>query len=354
MKFRYLLSWAATLGLVILWAIPVAFAGAVSNVDKLCNTYHWLAWVCNTSSTVQGIIQGVFPPVLLAVLFLLLPYFLRGLAWFENITRYSHLSISVYRRYYIFLVIHGFLIVTLTAGLTAAAGGIIAATTQAADIFNDPKRVVENLAKYLPDANIFFLTYMIQQGFTGAASALLQAGPLIVFFVKRLFFGETPRTAYTATFTMPNVDFGEMLPRMSLLATIAIAYSIIAWVLFLFTLSSIVLIVPSPAPSLMDSLSLLSCSSGWPGSSCVRDHLPSPVYVLTGSSSYLGHGSTGRSRNWWSLFPDSDFRPLYVPSESAQRLLRKVFSVTGVYIQHLCLIGLFFLAQDEQGNCISH
>ena len=229
MKFRYLLSWTTTIGLIILWAFPVGFAGAVSNIDTLCQSYHWLAWVCNTLHVVQGIIQGVFPPVFIAILFLLLPYFLRGLAWFENITRYSYLSLSVYKRYCIFLVIHGFLIITLTAGLTATTGGLETATKQAAsDIFNDPKKVAENLARYLPDANIFFLTYMIQQGFTGAATALLQVGSLIVFFIQRLFFGQSPRGAYSATFTMPRVDFGEMLPRMSLLATIAIAYSIIA------------------------------------------------------------------------------------------------------------------------------
>lgn len=226
MKFRYLLSWAANLGLIILWAIPVAFAGAVSNVDTLCGSYHWLAWVCNTPKVVQGLIQGVFPPLFIAILFLLLPYFLRGLAWFENITRYSYLSLSVYKRYYLFLVIHGFLIITLTAGLTATTSGI---TTQvAAGIINNPNLVVENLAKYMPDANVFFLTYMIQQGFTGAAGALLQVGSLVVFFIQRLFFGQTPRAAYAATFAMPKVDLGETLPRISLLATIAIAYSTIA------------------------------------------------------------------------------------------------------------------------------
>ena len=228
MKFRYLLSWAANIGLIILWAVPVAFAGAVSNVDTLCENYHWLAWVCKTPPTVQGIIQGVFPPLFIAILFLILPYFLRGLAWFENITRYSRLSISVYKRYYLFLVIHGFLIITLSAGLTASANALKDTAELASQFANDPKRVVNSLATSLPEANIFFLTYMIQQGFTGAASALLQAGSLIIFFIQRIFFGQTPRGAYTATFMMPMVDFGEMLPRISLLATIAIAYSIIA------------------------------------------------------------------------------------------------------------------------------
>lgn len=228
MKVRYLLSWAANIGLIVLWAVPVAFAGAVSNVDTLCKSYHWLAWVCNTPPTVQGIIQGVFPPLFIAILFLLLPYFLRGLAWFENITRYSRLSLSVYKRYYLFLVIHGFLIITLSAGLAASANALKNTAELASEFANDPKRVVVSLARSLPDANIFFLTYMIQQGFTGAASALLQAGSLIIFFIQRIFFGQTPRGAYTATFMMPLVDFGEMLPRISLLATIAIAYSIIA------------------------------------------------------------------------------------------------------------------------------
>jgi len=228
MKVRYLLSWAANIGLIILWAVPVAFAGAVSNVDTLCVNYQWLAWVCNTPPTVQGIIQGVFPPLFIAILFLLLPYFLRALAWFENITRYSRLSLSVYKRYYLFLVIHGFLIITLSAGLTASANALQNTAKLASDFANDPKHVVESLAKYLPDANIFFLTYMIQQGFTGAASALLQAASLVIFFIQRLFFGQTPRGAFTARFVMPMVDFGEMLPRISLLATIAIAYSVIA------------------------------------------------------------------------------------------------------------------------------
>jgi calcium permeable stress-gated cation channel len=59
-----------------------------------------------------------------------------GLAWYENIPLYSLLSISVYKRYYAFLVLyvlvlslitlfvsnfnsHGFLIVTISSGITS-------------------------------------------------------------------------------------------------------------------------------------------------------------------------------------------------------------------------------------------
>lgn len=65
-----------------------------------------------------------------------------ALAWYENIPLYSLLSISVYKRYYPFLVMyvshhlhngigetqgyirHGFLVVTLSSGLTATASDV--------------------------------------------------------------------------------------------------------------------------------------------------------------------------------------------------------------------------------------
>jgi len=113
----------------------------------------WLTY--NTiivSPLARSFIQGVLPPLLLPLLFVVLPFILRGkfvvqhlvpglkiyskaLAWYECIPRYSMISVSVYRRFYIFLLVyvklcylyssekltqvrHGFLIVTLSAGIT--------------------------------------------------------------------------------------------------------------------------------------------------------------------------------------------------------------------------------------------
>jgi hypothetical protein len=94
MRTRYILSWLATLGLLILFGFPVALAGFTSNVGQTCRDIHWLAWICRSEhrvwivdhdltrlpapQIVQDIIQGVFPPVLLAVLFLILPHLLKG------------------------------------------------------------------------------------------------------------------------------------------------------------------------------------------------------------------------------------------------------------------------------------
>lgn len=45
-KMRKFVSWALTIFLIIIWAVPVAFVGVVSNVDTLCTTATWLAWIC--------------------------------------------------------------------------------------------------------------------------------------------------------------------------------------------------------------------------------------------------------------------------------------------------------------------
>lgn len=76
-QIRTIVSWCLTVGLIIVWAIPVAFVGMVSNIDTLCANASWLAWVCTLPSPALAIIKGVLPPALLAVLFMLLPVVLR-------------------------------------------------------------------------------------------------------------------------------------------------------------------------------------------------------------------------------------------------------------------------------------
>lgn len=66
----------------MLCCVPiVAFLGALSNATQLCLTYSWMRWLCATPNVVQGIITGVLPPVLLAVINLLLPIILRRELW---------------------------------------------------------------------------------------------------------------------------------------------------------------------------------------------------------------------------------------------------------------------------------
>lgn len=104
-RVRMVISFAATAALIILWAFPVAFVGIISNIEGLCVRESWLAWLCKIPKVVLGIIQGILPPVMLAVLMMLLPIVLRLLARFEGIPTRTGLELSLMTRYFIFQVI---------------------------------------------------------------------------------------------------------------------------------------------------------------------------------------------------------------------------------------------------------
>ena len=105
MQIRRMISYGITVALIALWAIPVAFIGTVSNLANLCQTASWLAWICTLPDTVVGIIQGVLPPVALAVLMMLLPIVLRMLASFEGVPTRTSVELSLMTRYFAFQVI---------------------------------------------------------------------------------------------------------------------------------------------------------------------------------------------------------------------------------------------------------
>ncbi|KAJ2967127.1 hypothetical protein NUW54_g13601 [Trametes sanguinea] len=166
-RVRTAISWAVTIGLIIVWAIPVAFIGAVSNVHSLCATYSWLAWLCDLPAVIVGIISGILPPALLAVLNLLLPIVLRLLARFEGVTQRTTIELSLMTRYFLFQVINSFLVVTLSSGIIASLP----------DLVNNPASIPSLLARNLPKASNFFLTYVILQGLSGTGVGLPAGRP---------------------------------------------------------------------------------------------------------------------------------------------------------------------------------
>ncbi|KAG8689707.1 hypothetical protein FRC08_010811 [Ceratobasidium sp. 394] len=237
-----------------------------------------------------GIISGVLlPPVALAILMMLLPIVLRLLARFEGIPCRAGIELSLMTRHFIFQVVHGFLIVTVSSGIIAALPGLL----------NDPGSIVTILAQKLPEASTFFLTYAILQGLAGSAGGLLQAVPLIVYHVKLYILESTPRSIYNIKYTLRNVALGTLFPAMSLIAVIGITYSIISLII--------------------NGLICVACLfyQVW-------------KYLFLWQFSQPEAGDTG------GLFFPKAIQHLFV----------------GLYIQQICMAALFFLARD-QNKCPS-
>lgn len=181
-KIRSLISWGITIALIIFWGPIVAFVGLISNINTLANTVSFLSWIKSIPTAVQGIIQGILPPVALAVLFMVLPIFLRACIQLQGEPLQSEIERQLWARFWVFQVVHGFLIITIASGLPSALQNIQARINQLPTL----------LANNLPSASIFFLTFVLT---TTLSSAGKMNARLIPWVFSKLTFlrGNTPR-----------------------------------------------------------------------------------------------------------------------------------------------------------------
>lgn len=131
------------------------------------------------------------------------------LARFEGIPLKTGIELSLMTRYFLFMVINGFLIVTLSSGLIAAIPKIT----------KDPTSAVTLLATQLPSASTFFLTYFVTVSFSGAAGALLQIARLILYYVKLVLLGSTPRSVWNLKDSFASVAWGTLVSRFGSCST---------------------------------------------------------------------------------------------------------------------------------------
>jgi hypothetical protein len=181
-KFRYLISWGITIALIIFWGPIIAFVGLISNINTLANTVSFLNWINKIPPVVQGIIQGVLPPVALAVLFIVLPIFLKACIKLQGEPLQSEIERQLWARFWVFQVVHGFLIITVASGLPAAL----------AQIKGQVNSLPTLLATNLPSASVFFLTFIVT---TTLSSAGKMNARLVPWVLSKLTFlrGNTPR-----------------------------------------------------------------------------------------------------------------------------------------------------------------
>ncbi|KAJ7634798.1 hypothetical protein FB45DRAFT_474770 [Roridomyces roridus] len=290
-RVRMLASYSATAALIIFWALPVAFVGIISNLHSLANTASWLHWINKIPTVPLGIISGILPPVLLAVLMMLLPIVLRQFAIFEGIPKHSDVEKSLMTRYFTFQVVHGFLVMTISSGIVAALQGLI----------KDPSSVPSLLSQKLPAASTFFLTYTILSGLSGTAGGFLQIVPLVVYYVKLFLLGSTPRSIYGIKFIGRSVAWGTLFPGITLLVVIALVYSIIA-----------------------------------------------PIIAGLACFTFFSFYQLYKYLFLWQFEqpPASDTGGLFFP-----KAISHIF--VGLYIEEICLAALFFLARDQNKKASS-
>ncbi|KAF9122935.1 hypothetical protein BGW39_009393 [Mortierella sp. 14UC] len=192
--------------LIALWTIPVAFVASVAKLDAIVKFAPFLKGVYSLPKVVVGIIQGVLPPIGLAILMIVLPIILYKLA---------HLSGEVLNSRKTLSVVHVLLVTTLANGIFAAIQ----------EIKDNPSSVMSMLASTLPQASTFFLSFILLS-FIRIPLLLLQVGPLIMFWVSK-WRATTPRQVYAAERTMGFADWGTTIPVHTIAFSIGLIYSTI-------------------------------------------------------------------------------------------------------------------------------
>ncbi|KAG0645729.1 hypothetical protein D0Z07_7775 [Hyphodiscus hymeniophilus] len=204
--------------MIIFWAIPVAVVGAISNINYLTSKVTFLSFINDIPPAILGVVTGLLPVVLLAVLMALVPIVCRWMAKLSGEVTVQAVELKTQTWYMAFQVIQVFLITTFASG----------AASVAAQIVQDPTSATTLLAENLPKASNFYIGYFILQGLGIASGDLLNIGALAVFLVVGKFLDKSPRKLFKRYITLAGLGWGSLYPKFGNLAIIAITYSIIS------------------------------------------------------------------------------------------------------------------------------
>ena len=200
----------AIIGLVIGWAIPVTFTGLLSQVHYLASTFKWLSWLLRTPAILLAIIQGVLPQIILGLLLFLLPVILRILVRFQGNRTGMSVELAMQSYYFFFLFVQVFLVVSISSGIT----------TVVQQVTKSPQSVPSILAQNLPKASNYFFSYLLLQGLSTSAGALVQIWTLLQCYVFARLFDKTARDKWRRQTSLPLIGWGTFFPVYTNLAAI--------------------------------------------------------------------------------------------------------------------------------------
>ena len=281
---RTLIIGALIIILCLLCVVPVAFTGLLSQLSYLASVWPRLQWLKKLPQWFQGILQGVLPPCLLAATTFLLPIILERLILEQGVNTVTNAQLLLQDYYFGFLFLQVFLVVSVSSSVAAVLNGM----------GQDFRSLAALIAQNLPKAGNYFFSYMLLQGLSVSAGALLQIGRILGIIVSP-FLDNTAREKWKRQ-REPEMKWGTFFPFYTNLAIIGIIYSVVSPLILIFNIITFGLFL------------------------VVQHHNVAKV----------------------SRF-DTDTGGLIYP-----KAIKQLF--TGLYVMELYLIGLFFLVRNSQNR----
>jgi calcium permeable stress-gated cation channel len=284
---------AIVTAMIVLWAIPVAWTGALAQIDSLIARFEWLSFLQQNASVyrVVKIIAGVLPAVVLAILLFLVPVIFNFLAEFKGAKTGAQKAEFVQIVFFAFLFVQVFLVVAISSFVASSADDLVDNLSK----LTDGKAVLDLLANNLPKSANYFFSYMILQAMSTSSGTLLQVGALAMWYIIARILDSTARSKWSRNTTLAKITWGSFFPIYTNFACIALIFSVVAPLISVFAIIT---------------FSLLWLAQRY-----------SMLYVTRFENDTGG-----------VLYP---------------RAINQTF--TGLYVMELCLAGLFFIVRDVNG-----
>ncbi|KIX07718.1 uncharacterized protein Z518_02372 [Rhinocladiella mackenziei CBS 650.93] len=203
---------------VILWSIPIGIIGTISNINYLTDKFPFLRFINKLPDLVLGLLTGLVPPLLLSTVVSYVPHFFKHVAILSGKPTTTEAARWAQMWYFVFQVVQVFLVTTFSSGAAAVANKIA----------NEPMTVPTLLAKNLPKASNFYLTYFVIQGLGTASKNIVNYSDLFLYLFYYNILDKTPRQKFNTHSQMKGISWFNVYPKFTNLAVIAIAYSCIA------------------------------------------------------------------------------------------------------------------------------
>ncbi|KAL2843223.1 hypothetical protein BJX68DRAFT_156882 [Aspergillus pseudodeflectus] len=225
---RYLRTFgiiAIVVGMVIGWAFPVAFTGLLSQLSYLEDAFTWLSWISKLPEWFISAVQGILPPLFLAILMAILPLLLRFLCRAQGLHTGMEIELTVQNYYFAFLFVQLFLVVAISSSITTILQNIT-------DVTSWPDLLAQNI----PLSSNYFFSYMILQALSVSAGALVQIFSLVSWFILAPILDSTARRKWARTTNLNQMQWGTFFPVYTTLASIGLIYSVIAPLILVFNI----------------------------------------------------------------------------------------------------------------------
>lgn len=224
----------ALVAIIVLYVLPVSFVGVIAQLPlRLSAPEPWLGWTHSLPEEIRDSVAGFLPAVLLSLLTSILLVVFRWLARKRGPVTGAVLELDVQRWYFVFLLVHQVLVVSISSSIVVVFRQVI----------EQPTSVPILLAANIPKAANFFFQLLALRTFAFCGSNFLRIDQLLLHLTLYKWRDRTPRSRFLRLSTLPRVQWGSVFPVYSLYASLGVVYCVLAPVMALFLVAILSLVL---------------------------------------------------------------------------------------------------------------